>query len=202
MRPVVSIILAGLFVAQGMAEDLPRVVGDLVGPFLAEKQHLGLVVGVVTPAGRSVFGYGTVPIGPAEIVPDGDTIFELGSITKAYTGVLLAVLERDGVVKLEDPANQHLPADLKLPRRGDRPITLLDLTTHHSGLPVQPPLFGLCSLVTGDSDNPYGTTTVQSWQRTSPTYGRTVIPARNMSTPIWAPASSAMRCLCGEGQIV
>jgi CubicO group peptidase (beta-lactamase class C family) len=78
-------------------------------------------------------------------------------VTKAYTGVLLAVLERDGVVKFDDPADKHLPADLRLPQRGDRPITLLDLTTHHSGLPVQPPLIGLRALLAPpkDWDNPY-----------------------------------------------
>jgi D-alanyl-D-alanine-carboxypeptidase/D-alanyl-D-alanine-endopeptidase len=137
------------------AADPLTAADDLVRPFLEGKKNLGLVVGVVTPDGRSVAGYGTVRLGPAVVVPDGDTVFELGSVTKAYTGVLLAVLERDGVVKLDDSARKHLPPELRLPRRGERPITLLDLTTHYSGLPVQPPLIGLRALLSGDRDNPY-----------------------------------------------
>jgi CubicO group peptidase (beta-lactamase class C family) len=128
---------------------------ELARPFLEGKKSLGLVIGVVMPAARYVAGYGTVRLGPAVVVPDGDTVFEIGSVTKAYTGILLAALERDGLVKLDDPARKHLPPDLRLPRRGERPITLLDLTTHHSGLPGLPPKFGLRVLLAWDLSNPY-----------------------------------------------
>jgi CubicO group peptidase (beta-lactamase class C family) len=154
LLPVATLLAISLPVR---AADPGPVVDDLVRPFRDGKENLGLVVGVVTPAGRHVFGYGTVASGPVQVVPDGDTVFELGSITKAYTGVLLAVLERDGVIKLDDPADKHLPADLRLPRRGDRLITLLDLATHRSGLPVQPRFVGLRALFAGTVDNPYST---------------------------------------------
>jgi serine-type D-Ala-D-Ala carboxypeptidase/endopeptidase len=155
MRRFCSLIVLLANATAGSAADPRQVIDPLVGPFREGKKNLGLVVGVVTPAGRFVFGYGTVTVGPDEVVPDGDTIFELGSITKAYTGVLLAVLEQDGRVKLDDPANKYLPAELRLPRRGDRAITLLDLSTHHSGLPVEPPLIGWRALLAGDAENPY-----------------------------------------------
>ncbi len=155
MRPVLSAAVLLAVATAAPAADVRSVVHELADSFRAGKKNLGLVVGVVTADGRSVFGSGTVMIGPDAVVPDGDTVFELGSVTKAYTGDLLAVLERDGVVKLDDPANNHLPAELRLPRRGDRPMTLLDLTTHRSGLPVQPPLIGFRALFAGDSANPY-----------------------------------------------
>jgi CubicO group peptidase (beta-lactamase class C family) len=139
----------------GRAADVPTVIDELVKPFLQDKKALGLVAGVVTPDARTVCGYGTARLGPAAVVPDGDTVFEIGSVTKAYTGALLAALARDGVLALDDPAQKYLPPDLKLPRRGERPITLLDLATHHAGLPGLPPKFGLRTLLAGDWNNPY-----------------------------------------------
>lgn len=69
-------------------------------------------------------------------LPDGaGSIFEIGSITKAFTATLLADLVQAGVVAYDDPVARHLPEPP--PVRG-RPITLEDLATHHSGLPRLP----------------------------------------------------------------
>lgn len=136
----------------------PRtIVDELAKPFLEGKKNVGLVIGIISPEGRWVGGYGVVPNGPDKVVPNGDTIFELGSVTKAYTGILLALLDQDGTVKLDDPANKYLPKELWLPRRGERAISLLDLSTHHSGLPVQPPNIGWRALMALPTDwsNPY-----------------------------------------------
>ena len=45
---------------------------------------------------------------------------------------------RDGKIKLDDPAQKYMPDGFTLPTRGDKPITILDLATHYSGMPVQP----------------------------------------------------------------
>lgn len=66
------------------------------------------------------------PLGP-------DTVMEIGSITKTFTGVLLADMTLRGEVRLDDPIGRYLPGET--PRRGDRQITLLDLATHTSRLP-------------------------------------------------------------------
>ncbi len=69
---------------------------------------------------------------------DENTLFEIGSITKVFTGILLA----DAVLKmkasLEDPVSKHLPADLLAADSPLRTMTLLDLATHTSGLPRLP----------------------------------------------------------------
>jgi CubicO group peptidase (beta-lactamase class C family) len=120
------------------ADDLKAGVDAVVRPFLKDKDYLGVVVAVVRPGGRQVFGYGKVTLEDKSVVPDGSTVFEIGSITKVFTGTLLAELVREGNVKLEDPAQKYLPGDLKLPREVGREITLLDLATHTSGLPRLP----------------------------------------------------------------
>jgi CubicO group peptidase (beta-lactamase class C family) len=79
-------------------------------------------------------------------------LFEIGSATKAFTGVLLADAAARKEVALHDPANKHLPADLQIKAKSDQPVTLLHLATHRSGLPVQPPLL---ALVARNAANPY-----------------------------------------------
>jgi D-alanyl-D-alanine-carboxypeptidase/D-alanyl-D-alanine-endopeptidase len=80
--------------------------------------------------------------------------FELGSLTKTYTAELLAMLVKRGVVQLEDPVAKYLP-DGKVDRGGVRPVTLLDLATHRSGLPRIPPWMN------AGSSNPYADYTMK-----------------------------------------
>jgi CubicO group peptidase (beta-lactamase class C family) len=65
-------------------------------------------------------------------------VFEIGSITKAFTALLLADMAGRGEVGLDDPAARHLPDGVAMPERGGRQIALVDLATHTSGLPRRP----------------------------------------------------------------
>lgn len=96
----------------------------------------GVVVGVLRGDERVVVARGDGGKG-VERALDGDTLFEIGSATKAYTGILLAIAVERGEVELDTPVHELLPKDVAMPARG-RAITLLDLTTHHSSLPRLP----------------------------------------------------------------
>src|SRR5262249_36772423 len=74
-------------------------------------------------------------------LPDEHSLFEIGSITKGFTGLLLADMVRKGEVSLDDPASKYARPGAKLPLRGGKEITLRDLVTHTSGLPRLPPKF-------------------------------------------------------------
>lgn len=104
-------------------------IDKLIAARIAGRKGQALVVGVVEPLGRRV-----IAGGPAT----GETLFEIGSITKVFTALLLADMANRGVVKLDDPAQQYLPAGSRMPERGGRKITLADLATHTSGLPRLP----------------------------------------------------------------
>ena len=65
-----------------------------------------------------------------------DTVFEIGSITKAFTGVLLADMHLRGEVGLDDPLSRH--HDGPVPEWRGREPTLLELATHRSGLANTP----------------------------------------------------------------
>ena len=102
-----------------------------------QKQAIGIVVGVIEPNGRRVAAYGNLAKDDARPV-DGDTIFEIGSVTKVFTSLLLADMVHRKEVALDDPAAKYLPESVRMPERSGKSITLLDLATHSSGLPTLP----------------------------------------------------------------
>lgn len=120
-----------------------------------QKQGVGIVVGVIDEHGRRVVAHGTFDTKNKRAV-DGDTLFEIGSMTKVFTSLLLADAVQRGEVKLDDPAAIYLPATVKMPRRGDKQITLADLATHTSALPRLP-----SNLTPADPANPYADYTVE-----------------------------------------
>ncbi len=88
--------------------------------------------------------------GRAGLPLTGDTLFEIGSITKTFTASLLADMVRRGEVRLDDPVATTLPSSVHVPGRAGRNITLLDLATHTSGLPGLP-----TNIHPKDLSNPY-----------------------------------------------
>ena len=115
--------------------DIQRIVDDRVVTY---HDAVGLIVGVIEPAGRRLFVRGPAQFGNDDPV-DGDTIFEIGSVSKVFTALALTDEARRGELSLTDPVTKYLPAGSTMPQHGGKPITLLDLATHTSGLPNMPP---------------------------------------------------------------
>ena len=120
-----------------------------------QKQSVGIVVGVIRPEGRQVVAYGLLDKGDARPL-NGDTVYEIGSVTKVFTSLLLMDMVQRGEVSLNDPVAKYLPATVKMPTRNGRVITLEDLATHTSGLPVIP-----TNLKPKDTTNPYADYSVE-----------------------------------------
>jgi CubicO group peptidase (beta-lactamase class C family) len=102
-----------------------------------QKQAVGMVAGVIDPNGRRVIAYGKLANDDPHAL-DGDTIFEIGSITKVFTSLVLADMVYRKEVALDDPAAKYLPENVRMPERNGKSITLLDLSTHCSGLSPLP----------------------------------------------------------------
>lgn len=81
--------------------------------------------------------------------PDGDTVYEIGSITKTFTATLLAEAVQAGRFTLDTPLERVLPG-FRIPARSGRQITLGEIGTQHSALPRLP-----ANLQPKDSANPY-----------------------------------------------
>lgn len=160
IAPATAFCLACLFAlpvagddppAAGKVEDLRKRVQTLVQPMLDKKQSVGVVVGVIEGGRRHVFGFGR-EARDGDKTPDGKTIFEIGSITKVFTSLALAQMAQEGLVRLDDPVQRHLPAEVKVASRAGREVTLEDLATHTAGLPRIPVKTLLLAF---KSDNPY-----------------------------------------------
>lgn len=112
----------------------------LMNPFMREEDVVGCSVVLVYPNAssgtlqRAYFNYGTLARGSDKPV-DSTTIFEIGSVTKLFTADLLALYVRAGKMKLDDPLQKYLPANVHIPTYNGQAITLLELATHTSALP-------------------------------------------------------------------
>lgn len=98
---------------------------------------VGFVVGTLVDGKTWAQGYGKVAK-DADAVPNASTVYEIGSISKVFTGILLADAVGRGEVALTDPVQKHLPERVTLPSKDDTAIRLVDLATHTSGLARMP----------------------------------------------------------------
>ena len=95
---------------------------------------VGMAVGVTEANGDRFVVHGcrdTRSGGPV----NEKTLFEIGSITKLFTALLLSDMANQGEVRLDEPVAELLPAGTRVPVRDGKAITLRDLASHYSGLP-------------------------------------------------------------------
>lgn len=136
--PLVSLALPSISQAQlRLASDseLERLLAERID---VQRQSIGMVIGIVGPEGRRIVSYGRVAA-ESKARPDGKTIFDVASVTKVFTGLLLADMALRGEVKLDDPVNVYLDPQAQTKMRGGRSMTLADLATHTSSLSTWPP---------------------------------------------------------------
>ncbi|MGD9648099.1 MAG: serine hydrolase [Pirellulales bacterium] len=163
----------------GALQDFDERVDKLLKPLFDEQVIAALAVGVIDgraslpgagsaaglppaaedrdPARMARFGgaatrwffYGHVD-DAGQRVPDRQTLFEIGSVSKTFTALLLADMVVRGELSLDDPVQKFLPADVPMKSRDGQPITLVQLATHTSGLPRMPSNFSPADLA-----NPY-----------------------------------------------
>jgi len=100
-------------------------------------ESTGIVAVVSGNAGSRVFTYGASGATDNRKL-DGDTVFEVASITKVLTALTLASMVERGEIAMSDPVAKYLPPSVKVPEYEGQPITLLDLATYTSGLPIYP----------------------------------------------------------------
>jgi CubicO group peptidase (beta-lactamase class C family) len=119
-----------------------------------QRRAPGIVTGLVDKNGITIVAWGRRDDDKSDEV-NGDTIFEIGSITKVFTSLLLQDMANHGELQLDDPITNFLPASVTVPSRNGRQITLRSLATHTSGLPRLPE-----NLSPTNEDNPYADYTV------------------------------------------
>jgi serine-type D-Ala-D-Ala carboxypeptidase/endopeptidase len=154
-RACVAFITITILLARAAAaHDLEREhVDALVRPVIEARVCPALVVGWISGGNVQIAGYGQLSANQAA-TPDGDTLFEIGSISKVFTALLLAEMCNRGEVTLQTQLHELLPPQCELADRV-RAITLTRLASHTSGLPRLPG-----NLAAADWEDPYADYTV------------------------------------------
>lgn len=119
------------------ASDISQILKIINHKVTKEKMGIGVAVAIIDGDNTEFYN-----IGESHIVTQAkinkETLFEIGSITKTFTATALASMVTEGKVKLDDPVQIYLPKDMILPIKNNKPITLLSLANHSSGLPRLP----------------------------------------------------------------
>jgi CubicO group peptidase (beta-lactamase class C family) len=144
------VFLANLGFAQ---KSLPEEVTKSIQSRIEYGISPSIVVGIIDKNGPQYYAFGTKTLGGKPV--NEHTIYEIGSISKTFTGILLAQMVKNGQMKTDDAAQKYLPAAVKLPKWENTEITLGNLSDHTSSLPRLP-----TNMASADPANPYADYTV------------------------------------------
>ncbi|MCM5661552.1 serine hydrolase [Galbibacter mesophilus] len=117
--------------------QIPEVVKKEVQYRVRNQINPSIAIGVLDSTGTHYYVHGFKNL-EQKVKADENTLYEIGSITKTYTGLLLAKGITEKRMSLKDPANKFLPDSIKLTDKKGVDVTLQSLSTHSSGLPRLP----------------------------------------------------------------
>jgi CubicO group peptidase (beta-lactamase class C family) len=154
MKHLFLILFAFCTLSSFAQKALPTEVVTSINARINNGYSPSIAIGIIDKDGPQYYLFGTKTAGGQPV--NEHTIYEIGSISKTFTGILLAQAVLDGQVKTDDPAQKYLPEGVKLPTRDGKQITLGHLSDHTSALARMPTNF-----TPKDPANPYADYTVE-----------------------------------------
>ena len=134
------IVLCVDFSVTAQQHKISSEVKEFVKARVDTDKNVGIVIGYIDGDTVEYFSYGKTALTNGTDV-DENSVFEIGSISKTFTTIMLSDEVLQGHMKLSDPISKYLPQEVKVPTRNGKVITLKDLATHSSGLPRMPDNF-------------------------------------------------------------
>lgn len=134
LLPVLALLLTPIAYATDSADlpELKKTVDRVILPVMQKNHIPGMTVGITIDGKGYIYHYGLASKETKRPVNDS-TLFEVGSISKTVAATLTSYAQVNGKLSLSDNTSQYLP-ELKGSRFDD--ISLLNLATHTSGLPL------------------------------------------------------------------
>jgi len=142
--------LQPLKTSNSLVTDFDKRINDIVSPYAQKGSTAGLSIGIFKDNKVYYYGYGETKKGN-NTIPDSATLFELGSITKTFTGLLMIDYLQSHSLSVNCPINDLLPANIPILQYNNQPILIKHILNHTSGLPRVPDDF----LKGNDPENPY-----------------------------------------------
>lgn len=118
--------------------ETDQLVDSLVQPYIQQSHTAGLTLAIIYNGKVSTYSYGTTHKAIANPPDPAQTIFEIGSVTKTFTALLLAKQVTDGQMALTDPISSYLPDSIGPLSFEGEPIRLVNLANHTAGFPRLP----------------------------------------------------------------
>lgn len=127
-----------MFEVTGDPDEIYSTISPLIETIISDRSNLaGVGVGVVNAKGRWVFGFGNQA--PDQIMhPPGKSYYELGGITKVFTGLLLALAHSEDKVDLDGDVESCDKQAEKMPCKKLTSLTWRKVAVHHGGLSAVP----------------------------------------------------------------
>ncbi|WP_462252473.1 serine hydrolase [Ekhidna sp.] len=156
IRTIKSILLLIATISISHAQwDLSTELKESLKLRIENGENTGIVIGLIDENGVAYYSYGVKSLKTNEPV-DENSVFEIGSISKTFTGILLAEQVKRGKMNLDDPIQKYLPDGVTAPTRNGESIMLVHLSNHTSGLPSLPSNFS-----PEDQTNPFADYSVE-----------------------------------------
>jgi CubicO group peptidase (beta-lactamase class C family) len=113
------------------ASSLEDLINKLGASYMTNTNNAGLVIGVCVNGKTNYFTFGETKKGNT-LKPDSSSIFEIGSITKTFTGSLLADAVLNNKIKLTDAISKYVPKNIVTTKNG-KAATIVQLANHTAG---------------------------------------------------------------------
>jgi len=130
-------------------------ISKLLQEYSSQKNIVGISVGIVDKEGIHFYNEGSLSAGK-DLPISENTIFEIASISKVFTSLLLQKKIEKGDYLLDDELEIFLPSHVNSPKFLDKKITLKHLVTHTSALPYMP-----INTKIPDMNNPFAGYTIE-----------------------------------------
>ncbi len=150
IRPLICILMIQLINQNSSAQTLGD--DELVAQInqnIADGKYKSVIAAKITADQTIVQSFGALSSDTNE-QPNENTFIEISSNSKSFLGTLAALMIDNGELALDNPINNYLPDGVTLASFEGRDVTILDLLTHASGLPMMPPDYQVT-----DEINPY-----------------------------------------------
>lgn len=142
-----------------LKDSIDLLVEKFVRPYIQKGATAGIMLALINGKQQRKYSYGTIAKASYQLPHASKSIFEIGSVTKIFTSLLLAKEVVGGNMQLDDPVSKYLPDSLpRLAWRG-HPVSLVQLSNHTAGFPRLPENIFTTNVILAD---PYSHYTVDS----------------------------------------
>ena len=117
-----------------LTNEIGTVSQSAASTFMHDTSRVGLSIGIIKDGKTYTYNYGSTKRGK-NLLPTNDTLYEIGSISKTFTGTLLAQAIADKKVKLNDDIRKYLKGSYQNLEYNGQPIRIVHLVNHTSGFP-------------------------------------------------------------------